>query len=69
MSKSLSKRKKVTNGYFKSQIPTFSPYIEYQSLLKSLTAFSMFGFAKICFNTDTGAVIVSAPLLNESLIC
>lgn len=55
-----------TPSYFKlpfllnvyiSQRPLSSPYTEYQSLLKSVTALEILGFSKIAFNTLTGAVI------------
>ena len=39
-----------------SQRPLSSPYTEYQSLLKSVTALEILGFSKIAFNTLTGAV-------------
>ena len=46
----------LVSFYYISQRPLSSPYTEYQSLLKSVTALEILGFSKMAFNTLTGAV-------------
>ena len=47
----------LVSFHYISQRPLSSPYTEYQSLLKSVTALEILGFSKIAFKTLTGAVI------------
>ena len=51
----------LVSFHYISQRPLSSPYTEYQSLLKSVTALEMLGFSKIAFNTLTGAVTAWLP--------